>query len=305
MNVQEALSNWDRSFHKSDKTKRAYTNGLKVFIAYLQEAGVRMDAPVGELKADLFINFPAWIGGRYSKKSLGVYLSGVRSFLNWLTIQRKIELTWSEGERLKMATREVQSKREVRLPRFPKRDDAQRMIDGVRAMAASHPVEKLRNIAIIILLASSGCRNEEITKLKVGEVNLEERSTTVIGKGNKERRVFFSHEAAQALREYLAARDARDEQPLFVRHDQGVGDRIEGVTTATIRDVVKAVANYVGLKQFSPHWFRHAYAIRVLEQTGNLALVQDLLGHSDPASTRVYAKIYGDSMKSQYEKVFA
>lgn len=56
--------------------------------------------------------------------------------------------------------------------------------------------------------------------------------------------------------------------------------------------------------KFSPHYFRHAFAIHILSETGNLALAQDLLGHSDPKSTRVYAKIRADDLQKAHKKIF-
>jgi len=91
---------------------------------------------------------------------------------------------------------------------------------------------------------------------------------------------------------------------LFCRHDKGAGVKAKPITTTTIRDIVKVISNIAGVKPFSPHYFRHAFAIRMLQETGNLALVQDLLGHDDPGSTRVYAKIYQDDLKKNYRKVF-
>ena len=56
--------------------------------------------------------------------------------------------------------------------------------------------------------------------------------------------------------------------------------------------------------KFTPHYFRHAFAINMLRETGNLALVQDLLGHANPQSTRVYAKIYPDELRDAHHKVY-
>ena len=64
------------------------------------------------------------------------------------------------------------------------------------------------------------------------------------------------------------------------------------------------VMEIAGIDKFTPHYFRHAFAIRMLSETGNLALVQDLLGHADPAATRVYAKIYPEDLRDAHHKIF-
>ena len=304
MNIREALIRHNNEFNRSACTLVAYNHGLHIFVEYLKENGVGLDSPLESVVPELFIGFPAWIGMRkYSKKTIGVYLSGVKSFMDWLVIAGVLELTYSQSIRWKLAVEKSGSKKESRLPRFPKREDAQKMIDGVRSMPEESP-RKERNIALILLLASSGCRNDEVAKLKVGNVNLIDRSTVVTGKGNKERRVFFSQEAAEAIQVYLSLRQIDDSQPLFIRHDKGTGKKVSKITTTTIRNVVGDVATFAGVKPFSPHYFRHAFAINVLEKTHDLALVQDLLGHSSPTATRVYAKIYPESMKASYREVY-
>jgi site-specific recombinase XerD len=70
--------------------------------------------------------------------------------------------------------------------------------------------------------------------------------------------------------------------------------------------VVDSIAKLAGIDpaHWSPHYFRHAFAIEALRKTGNLATVQDLLGHSSPHSTRIYAKIYDEDLEAAYRDVF-
>ena len=302
MNLQQSLIAWDRSFCKSEKTKRAYTTGLKVFIAYLKKVGIAMASPVDALRPDLFIAYPAWLSS-YSKETLGVYLAGVRSFMNFLTINGFLEMTYSQNVRWQMAVKESSSKHGSRLPKFPKADDATRMIAAVKSMPG-YRLEKLRNIALVLFLASSGCRNEEATLLHVSDLNLDECSTSVIGKGDKERLVFFSKETAEAIRTYLDGRQASPDEPLFVRHDKRISSAIEAISTNAVRDVVKSVAEFAGVAGYHPHSFRHSWAIKMLEETHDLSKVQDLLGHASPTTTRIYATISSEKLQASYREVF-
>lgn len=282
-------------FSGAESTVGSYRKGAKVFIEYMGER---------ELDAELFIAYPGWVRERgYAKKSVGVYVSAVQALLNILLIEGKFEMTYSQSIRWKMARKECMKQREARLPKFPKRDDVSRMIEAVRGMVEESP-RKERNIALILFLASSGCRNAETKGLKIGDVDMEEGSALVTGKGNKQRRVFFSPEAKEALRIYLSFRSVSDEQPLFARHDKGTGKKVQSVSTTTIRDIVKEVADLAGVNPFSPHYFRHNFAITMLEKTRDLALVQDLLGHASPIATRVYAKIYPETLKARYKEVY-
>jgi len=162
-----------------------------------------------------------------------------------------------------------------------------------------------RNIAVVEFLASTGCRNDEICKLKIKDITDDCTSAIVMGKGRKERRVFINQKTRDALRNYWLVRGYREgNHPVFARHDTGIGKKISHLTTASIRDIVNEVKMASGIENFSPHYFRHAFAIKALRETGNLALVQDFLGHASPSATRVYAKIYPDDLAAAHQKIF-
>lgn len=290
---------------RSTNTIRTYQNSLLHLLEYLSENGIDGSSPIEKVTPECFIDFPSWLGSMsFSKKTTGAYLAGIKSFMDWLLIKGILDMSYSEGVRWTSIVRRINHKREDRLPRWPKRDDTEKMIAAVKSMP--EPAPRLeRNIALILFLESTGCRNDEVAKLKLGSVNLKERSAVVVGKGSKERRVFFSPAAYDAIIKYLDVRkiDRNDLAPLFARHDRGAGRKTKPITTATIRDVVKVVSDLAGVKPFSPHYFRHAFAIKMLQQTHDLAFVQDLLGHASPASTRVYAKIYAEDLQAAYRKV--
>jgi site-specific recombinase XerD len=143
--------------------------------------------------------------------------------------------------------------------------------------------------------------------LKVKDIDMASRSAIVTGKGSKERRVYLSSKAIEALQKYWAARRNSDPSaPVFARHDRGAGRKTKPITTATVRDIVEDVVMVAGLERgsFTPHYFRHAFAIKMLHETHDLALVQDLLGHASPVATRVYAKIYPDELQERHREVF-
>jgi integrase/recombinase XerD len=219
-----------------------------------------------------------------------------------------MELDYRATLRYADAKKQSHRRRERKLPRWPKDDDVDRLLEGVRLMECDSP-PKERNTAILEFLASTGCRNNEIVQLKVRDVDLKKMTTIVNGKGSKERRVFFNKNTADAIRSYWTSRKSSNlNDPLFARHDKKAGyhTALKPMSTDTPRNVVKAVVSFVGIEKgkFSPHYFRHAFAIRVLSETGNLALTQDLLGHDDPASTRVYAKIRSEDLQKAHSKIF-
>lgn len=300
---------------RAKATARTYRNGLELFEQFLAQDGLALSAPLQQLATTHFIRFPAWLITReFQRSTLRVYLAGVKYFFDWLVLAGRLQPDYQEMLQYQRAAEHIFKKRESRLPRLPGKDDAARMRETARQMGYDSPAKE-RNIALVEFLYSTGCRNQETAQLRLQDIDLQERRALVTGKGSKERVVFFSSDAAQAIRDYLQARgslgaDGRlinAAEPLFCRHDRGAGTRKrKPLSTRSIDTIIVEIAGAAGIQRgkFTPHYFRHAFAIRMLRETGNLALVQDLLGHASSDSTRVYAKIYPEELRDAHRAVF-
>lgn len=307
--VNDAMNKYIQAIlaKRAASTALAYRKGMKKFAQFLEECGIEMSDPLNKLDIEQFIEYPEWISGQgYARLSIGVYCASVKGFMDWLVIANVIDVEYRHGVRIAKAYKELYKKREQKLIRFPKKDDIEKMCKAVYLLQDKAPIRE-RNIAIIEFLASSGCRNAEITGLRVADIDMKERSAIVTGKGSKQRRVFFSQKAHDAIREYWDLRKFSNPTDfVFCRHDKGIGKKHEGMTTTTTRNVIKQVAILadIDLETISPHYFRHDFAIKMLRKTGNLALVQDLMGHATPQSTRVYAKIYPDELQKAHRELY-
>jgi site-specific recombinase XerD len=307
MDIKKALQECmlDAEGSRAEHTARAYKYALRLFQEYLEENKVKTSDPISSITLTHFIRYPGWLARQdYSKRTISLYVSGANFFLEWLVIQGILEPSYSETIRLKAATKSASSMREYPLPRWPKRGDVDKMLEAVHQLNESSPRLE-RDIALIEVLACTGCRANEVAQLSVRDINLIERSAIVTGKGKKQRYVFFNKSAIEALKAYWVARgySAKDD-PVFARHDKGAGKKHLKITTRTIQKVVNDVLMLAGIDKFSPHYFRHGFAIKTLNETDNLAMVQDLLGHASPHSTRVYAKIYPEDLQRMHRKVF-
>lgn len=307
MDIQTAFSHCIADLGLAKNTARTYQNGLNCFATYLKEQNISPADPVGELDIDHFIYFLPWLNESYAKQTAGVYGAATKALLDWMVIEKYLEPSYSDGVRLKKAFLRSHKRHEDKLPREPKETDVPRMLEAVRAHQDFTP-KRERDIALIEVLIATGCRISELIALNIEDIDFESKSAIVTGKGSKERRVFFSAVALEALREYWTARkSSMVTDPVFGRHDKGAGKkRIKRMTTATARNIVNEIAIIAGIdtSKISPHYFRHDFAIRVLEKTGNLALAQDLLGHKDPKSTRVYAKIRAKDLQAKHQEIF-
>lgn len=307
MNTQTAITRCLNDLSLSPNTEETYKHGLSRFMEYLDEQGIKGIDESTSIKMDHFISFLPWLSRRYTKQTAGVYGSASKSFLEWMIMDGQLQPSYQEMLRYQKAVKRSHKRHEDRLPRWPQRDDVEKVLQAVHAYNEESP-RKERNIALLELLASSGCRISEITNLNVQDIDLENQTAVVTGKGSKERRVFFSAAAVDAIKEYWKVRQsAKANDPILGRHDKGAGHKVvKRITNVTARNIVHDIAVIAGLDptKFTPHYFRHAFAIRILSETGNLALVQDLMGHASPNSTRVYAKIYPDDLQSIHRKIY-
>jgi len=314
MNITEAIQNTiaQAYLERAAHTARAYFTVLKSFERYLVENKILPTDDAAKITTDILVNFPGWmLATKFKKSTVGVYQCAIRYLIDWLVIQKLYEPDYRDTLRVERAFRSAQKRREDKLVRHPAKEDAEKMRKAAREIDYSDhwqpDMERARDIAIIEFLIDTGCRNEEICKICVEQIDLKNLRAIVNGKGDKERYVFITEQTAAALRHYWEVRKfSGKKDPVFSRHDKGVGvnKAKSHLSTATIRNVVKACAVLAGLDHFTPHWFRHAFAIKMLKDTGNLAMVQDLLGHASPQTTRVYAKIEPEDLQEAHRRAF-
>jgi site-specific recombinase XerD len=164
----------------------------------------------------------------------------------------------------------------------------------------------LRDRAILELLFSSGLRVSELVGLDRDQINLKRREFMVRGKGQKDRPIFISPEAAKWVEHYLGKREDTA-RPLFVRYSgQKQVDRSGNFHRLTARSVQRLVARAARLagitKHVSPHTLRHSFATDLLMNGADLRSVQALLGHSNIATTQIYTHVTDPHLRAVHEK---
>jgi integrase/recombinase XerC len=156
----------------------------------------------------------------------------------------------------------------------------------------------VRDRAIMELFYSSALRLNELTSLNRGDIDFGDRVVRVLGKGNVARIVPIGSFAIQALQRWLRARVAKDgEQAVFVgRYGRRLGGR-------AIQLRIDYWAKRQGIAtHVHPHMFRHACATHVLESSGSIREVQELLGHASISTTQIYTHLNAQYLFEAYEK---
>ncbi len=160
----------------------------------------------------------------------------------------------------------------------------------------------IRNKTIIELLLATGLRVSELINIKTNDLDLKERSIKILGKGKKERIVYFGEYALRNINEYLPnvrSRIMKDKEHeyLFVNH---LGDKI---TRRGIYDILDRSLEKTAIeKNVSPHTFRHSFATIMLNEGASIKVVQDLLGHASLSTTSIYTHLSNDKLRSVYLK---
>lgn len=195
----------------------------------------------------------------------------------------------------------IRSGKEDRLlPKVLSQKDVEILLEAVeeRIAASKNPHLALRDRAIFELFYATGIRLSELVGLDRGDLDFHSMSMRVVGKGRKERVVFFNEVASAAVKEYLESTPRKSTGgPLFLNR---YGARI---SQRGVEKMFKAVLEASGLdKHASPHTLRHSFATHLLEGGSDLVTIKELLGHESLQTTQVYTNITRQKMLSAYRR---
>ena len=241
-----------------------------------------------------------------SPNSIARKLSAWRGFFSWLSQRQSMVANPVDGVK---APRRAKS-----LPKALGVDDAVKLVSARVDVNEEHPVHALCSKAIFELLYSSGLRVSELTSLDVrylqhssyqsqGWLDLDAAELTVTGKGSKRRNVPVGTAALQALREWLAVRDsiARAE-PTDAANALFLSARGHRISPREVQKRIKAHAQALGIPaDVHPHVLRHSFASHVLQSSGDLRAVQEMLGHASISSTQVYTSLDFQRLAQVYD----
>ena len=269
----------------SPRTLKAYQRDLERFGSELQRLDITGADRVDEHAVRSFI-------ARLHRQGLGSrsiqrMLSAVRSFYRWLMREGLAQNNPAAAVRAPKAQR--------KLPATLDTDAVTRLLD----IPTDSPLA-VRDKAMMELFYSSGLRLSEMASLRWDQIDVASGLITVTGKGNKTRMLPVGSHAAAALAEWRKVRGtfAGFEEPCVF-----VSNRGNPISTRTIQERIRYWARRQGLPQkVYPHLLRHSFASHILESSGDLRAVQELLGHADISTTQVYTHLDFQHLASVYDK---
>ena len=267
----------------SENTTKSYERDLKKLYLFLEKLNVTNYSDIKEETCS------AWIGDLYSQnnkpKSIQRHLSSAKGFFRFL---KKNNLIGSSPFELVTAPKSSNTLPDVLSP-----EDVEQLLN----FKPSNTIE-IRDMAIVELMYSSGLRVSETVNINISDFEENMSFLRVIGKGSKTRLVPMGRFAINAINKWLNEREkiSNNTDALFLNSK---GSRL---SVRSIQLRLKKMAIKQGLPPVHPHMLRHSFATHMLESSGDLRTIQELLGHSSLSTTQIYTKLDYQHLAKIYDK---
>ncbi len=267
----------------SENTTKSYKRDLKKLYLFLEKLNV---TNYSDIKEEIC---SAWIGDLYSQnnkpKSIQRHLSSAKGFFRFL---KKNNLISSSPFELVTAPKSSNTLPDVLSP-----EDVEQLLN----FKPSNTIE-IRDMAIVELMYSSGLRVSETVNINISDFEENMSFLRVLGKGSKTRLVPMGRFAINAINNWISEREkiSNNTDALFLNSK---GSRL---SVRSIQLRLKKMAIKQGLPPVHPHMLRHSFATHMLESSGDLRTIQELLGHSSLSTTQIYTKLDYQHLAKIYDK---
>ncbi|APC96642.1 site-specific tyrosine recombinase/integron integrase [Francisella frigiditurris] len=272
----------DLKYHKnySPRTIESYCKDLKQLSAFLNTYNIKNTSPS---------DITNWIRDCHSKgdssKTLQRKISSVRSFFNFL-----IDLDFIKNN----PTFDIKPPKDSKtLPKTVNVDELAFLLD----INPSSKTE-VRDIAIFDMIYSCGIRLSELSGLTISKIDFSQQSLRVLGKGNKERVVYFGTKTNNTLKKWINIREEYNPKTDYLF----INNKGEHLSNRSIQKRLEIFAKKYASKHIHPHMLRHSFATHLLESSKDLLAVKKLLGHSDISSTQIYTHLDFQQLAEVFDK---
>lgn len=267
----------------SSNTSNSYKRDLKKLSSYLEDIGVKSYKVIND---DTCMG---WIGSLFSNnnnpRTIQRHISSAKGFFRFL---KKNGLICSSPFEL------------IESPKTPSYLPEVLSPEDIEQLLNFKPKDSLeiRDLAIVELMYSSGLRVSETININIDHFEENKTFLRVFGKGSKTRLVPIGRYAINAINNWVDERDkySNDDNALFINKK---GSRL---SVRSIQLRLKRLATKQGLPPVNPHMLRHSFATHMLESSGDLRTIQELLGHSSLSTTQIYTKLDYQHLVKIYDK---
>lgn len=269
----------------SPKTIKTYTQELKNYQKFLEEKKLNF-LNINHANA---IQYKAYlISKEFDAKTSSLHLTATRQFYNYLV---EIKAT-TTNPFLNMKNPKIAKK----LPNFLKDSETKKLFENIDY----EDDLKVRNVFIIEFLYATGLRVSELCNIKLSAINFNDKTIRVLGKGSKERIIYY-----KAIDEKLLSHYLNISRPNILEGNTSeyliTSKSGKALSTRSVELIVKKYCEQKGIKnKVTPHTMRHSYATALLDNDADIRSVGELLGHESLDTTQIYTHVTSERLKKVY-----
>lgn len=285
--IKEFLNVLEKEYGFSKETVKSYEFGLTLYNKYITKEKINY-LIINKSEIRNYLKYLDKLN--YKNSSISNNLSALRSFYRYLITIKKIEN--NPFKRIN------NPKIEKKLPNFLNQFEIEDLLEFYNL---NTPINT-RNRLMIELLYATGLRVSELVSIEIKNINFSEKTIKVLGKGSKERIVFFGEYASEVLCFYLnksrcVLLDKNKNDYLFLNNK---GNKI---TSRSVEMIIKKAIDNLAIKnKVTPHTIRHTFATHLLNNGADIKSVQELLGHESLSTTQIYTHVTSERLRSVYLK---
>ena len=284
MNIDKFLDYLKYERNYSNNTIIAYENNIRGFLSYCKIKNVKN---MNEVNYQFIRGYISYLyKQKYQAKSITRMLSALRSFFKYLKREEKISTN-----PLDLIT---SPKVEKKLPKYLTINDVEKILN---APDMSNKIG-IRDAFILELLYVTGIRVSELTNIKLNDISIVEKKIKIMGKGSKERIVYYGTRCQELLNKYLNIRNdfLKQANDYLILSNTG-----KQISTREIRNIINRLKVKAGIDiNISPHTYRHTFATHMLNEGADLRSVQELLGHENLSTTTIYTHLTNEKLRRTY-----
>lgn len=212
-------------------------------------------------------------------------ISTLRTFYNYLVDENIVENNVFHNVK--------NPKLEKKLPNYLNYNEMEELLESIDISTS----EGLKRRLLIEMFYSTGCRVSEMINVKISDIDFTNKTIRIMGKGSKERIVYFGDYASKYLDNYISK--VKCDKYLFTNK------KGEKLTINEVEQIVKDIMKHISIKtHVTPHTLRHTFATHLLNNGADIRTVQELLGHANLSTTGIYTHVSSDRLKDIYFKTF-
>ena len=273
----------------SINTVNSYLSDINIFLEYLKESKINYK----DVNCEVIMTYLKYLDeAKYKSSSINRLLSSLNDYYNYLVKMKYVKYNYFKDIN--------RPRKEKKLPNFINYEEYMTLIKQIEK--EENEFLRTRNLLFLEILFDTGLRVSEAVNIKLSDINKNEGSIRVLGKGKKERIVYFGEYALSYLNDYMTIRvgiNSLDKNYLFLNKNY------TKLTRRGAEYLINSVTKQALLKQkVTPHTLRHSFATEMLNNGCDIRSVQELLGHKSLSTTGIYTHVTNEVVRTEYLKAF-